>query len=158
MSSKGNYGFFGKKMGSIKSSFYVSLSVFSRLAVLVGLFLSCLKTESSETLSQSNSNCRISKEDVICIVESTLFTFYFSGLADRAANLPPITFVSPCTFPPQMPGSCWAIAEAVPSRRIAVNLFPCPGGAKGQVWQNPLGAVTQVREKCWERGSILILY
>lgn len=54
----------------------------------------------------------ISNEDVICIVEDILFTFYFSGLADRAANLPPITFVSPCTFPPQMPWSCWALANA----------------------------------------------
>lgn len=45
LSSKGNYVFGEKTLGSIKSSFYVSLSVFGRLAVLVGLFLSCLKKQ-----------------------------------------------------------------------------------------------------------------
>lgn len=148
-----------KNLGSIKSSFYMSLSVF---CFLVGLFLSRLKTERNVSLSQSNSNCIISNENVICIVEDTLLTCYFSGLADRAANLPPITFVSPCAFPPQMPECCWAIADpwhwGCTKQEDCSEPLPMPWGRQMPSVVKPSRGVEQVREKCWERGSILILY
>lgn len=105
--------------------------------------------------SQSNSNCVLSNRDVTYIAENNLYPFNSSGLADRAAKAPEMIFVSPCAFAPQVPGSRRAIAD--PGAEQEGCGQPLPAGTRRPAWQNPPGGGAQVREKRWERGSLLIL-
>lgn len=138
---KSNLCFWGKKnLESIKSSFYVSTSVFSRLALLVGLFLSCLKTKQCVFVTKQLQLYNF-KWGCHLYCEKHPFYFLFFRTCWQSSRFTTNHLCLTLRFPPtdaEVLLSHWQRCCAE-QEGCAMNLFPCPGGAKCQVWwQNHL--------------------
>lgn len=151
--------FQGEKSGSMKSSFYVSLSVFCRLAVLVDLFLSCLKTERNMSVTKQ---LQLYDFKWGCHLYCGRHPFYF--LFFRTCWQSSKFTTNHLCLTLHFPSRCRGLAEPLPMLGGCAEQEDCSEplsmswGSQMPSVAKPSRGVTQVREKCWECGSILILY
>lgn len=154
MSLQGNHVLGGKKklIGVYQAKLYVSLSVFGRMAVLVGSFLSCLNTR------LVTKQCRLCHFKLGCRLycgKQPLYSLFLRICWQTSKVTRNRLCLTLCFRSTDVGGSL--------SHRRPVAARPCRAssripGEPGAESSKTLQGVTQVREKGWEHGSLLILH